>query len=874
MTRFWDWFARLAGIALAIVCVRAVLVERERSLQTPMPQVLDTEQSRSSEDTVTSKTNASAHAVKPVETVLGVAVRLVDRLDEAEISVPVLDELRIRTLLQAHWRKMRSPFVGPRSSVGRLVQQIGLSAAPRPSAERDPSEGHWHADPRLWGLDEGTYDQREAILAPAPSRMSWRVKLPERSVIETAPAAFDGEGEVTFEIAVVASGVRHVIGQRKVAQSKRWIDWRLDLSQFQGDVSVELSTSTAHESPLAAWGSPIVLSPGASRLPYNAVFIVVDAMRGDALASMHDVTEDATLNGAKNPPLDAWLPRMPEVAPNLDKLATRGVTFARAWTTAMWTRPATLAMLTGLRPRRLGLPVLELEPRSEQVRAFYEKHPPLWPLLMRAQGAVTRAVVNNMYLCGYVGVGVDTGFEAMTDYRYLTRDTPRITEDTVEWLKVHRDQRFALFINYASPHAPYVPESEYLQAIEAAPVRPDNKHARRYLAEIRKDDAGIGRVLDQLDALGLSAKTAIVVTADHGETMSEAHDWIVVDVAKGVPSGRFTHLSTMWDEAARVPMLFSLPGRISGNRRMSDAVQTTDIVPTLLDLLGVPIPEGLDGVSLLPVLDGKPIQARPVVVEGRGAESIRDGDWRLIVRSPVARRIHKGDFEFEKALELYNLADDPGERFDVSAANKEVVLQLRAELSRQLSSSRPTPFSKKGPVGGVVRVRFATAGRIAQLNGDLRLAGEGQLKIVSDEPTAIVKSTGPNAFHVAMLSKADATVGIKLLVEPAAADVRWQWTLDGAPWPNTAVFGGPLGVVAPKLAEGLDGVASDELVALQFPYVSAIGEIGMFVARELQLDSTVNLSESAQIEAQQAMQAWGYVRKTEVVKGGKQAQAH
>ena len=859
MTKFWDWFARLTGITLAVLSLRAVLVERDRSLSVPMPKV-EAELATPSDEHVPSRTKETA----PAAAVLGVAVRLVDRLDEAEISVPALDELRIRNLLHNHWRKLRSPFVGPSGSVGRLVQQIGLSAAPAVAAEKKADDGHWHADPRLWGLDEGTYDQREALLAPAPSRLSWRVKLPQNSVLETAPAAFDGEGEVTFEVAIVTGGERRVVGERKLSQSRRWIDWRLDLSQFKGDVSLELTTRAARESPLAAWGSPVVLAPGASRLPYNTVFIVVDAMRGDALASMHDAATDDAIRHAKHTPFDAWLPRMPEVAPNLDKLAGRGVTFTQAWTAAMWTRPATLAMLSGLRPHRLALPVLELEPRPEHVRAFYEKRPPLWPLLMRAQGAVTRAIINNMYLCGYVGVGVDTGFEAMTDHRYQTKDTALITDDTIEWLKAHRDERFTLFINYTSPHAPYVPESEFLQPIESAPVRPDNRQVRRYLAEIRKDDAGIGLVLEQLDALGLADKTAVVVTADHGETMSEAHDWVVVDVAKGVPSGRFTHLSTMWDEAARVPIVLSLPGRIAGGRRLTADVQTTDIVPTLLDLLGAPIPRDLDGASLLPLLDGKSMPDRPVVIEGRGAESIRQGDWRLIVRGPVARRIRKGDSEFEKALELYNVADDPGERVEVSASNRDVVARLQEELNRQLSSNKTAPASKGAP--GVVRLRFATAGRPAEVSGTIKLAAEGKLKVSPDESTAIVKSIGPNEYQVTLQSKADGTVGIKLLVEPADTEIRWQWTLDGAPWPKTAVFGGPLGILTPRLVEGLSGSNSDELVASQLPYISATRELGLFVARELRLDSTLSLSQSAQIEAQQAMQAWGYVRKPEVVK--------
>jgi len=603
-------------------------------------------------------------------------------------------------------------------------------------------------------------------------------------------------------------------------------------------------------------------------LPYNTLFIVVDAMRGDALASSHTAVDDVAIAGSAMPPFDAWLPRMPEVAPNLDRLASRGVTFAKAWTAAMWTRPATVAMLTGMRASRLGLPILELEPRPGQIRAFYDSRPPLYALMMRAEGAVTRALVNNMYLCGYVGVGVDTGFEAMTDYRYKTQDTPRITSDTLDWLRSHRDERFALFINYTSPHAPYVPEREYLEPIEAAAVKPGNRQVRRYLAEIRKDDAAIGRVLDELEKLGLADTTAIVVTADHGETMSEAHDWVAVDVAKDVPSGRFTHLSTMWDEAARVPIVMALPGRIAAGKRVTTEVQSTDIMPTLLDLEGIHVPSEVDGVSLLPTLDGKRIASRPVVIEGRGAQAIRDGDWRLIVRSPVARRLRKGENEFEKKLELYDLKEDPGERRDVSAAHGDVVERLQTELVRILSTNKvSTPASTKANSGsGTIRLRFATAGRSARIHGTLRVKGEGNLRVVSEGELVHVIPSGPGALGIDFQSEPDRVFGLQLMVEPADVDILWKWSLDDAPWPQKATFGGPLGVMIPVLSEGLSSALNDELVVAEQPYIAAKRELGIFVSRESRLDTSTSLSESAQREAQQAMQAWGYMRKTEQVK--------
>jgi arylsulfatase A-like enzyme len=739
-----------------------------------------------------------------------------------------------------------------------LVQQVGIASnKTQLPKDADTDDGHWRADPKLWGLDEGSYDQREAIIAPPTSHMSWRFSLPRKSTFQVAVAAFAGDGEVEFEIAVVAAGKRQVLLRKKVAKSRRWEDLSVDLVAFGGEVTLELTTA-GRDGTLGAWGSPVVTSPGASTLPYNVLFFVVDAMRSDALASVHDPEYDARLAAAKLPPLDAWLPPMPEVAPNLDRLASEGTTFANARTAAMWTRPATLAMLTGMRAGRLGLPILELEPRPSDVRAFYERNPPLWPLLMREHGAATRAVINNMYLCGYVGVGVDTGFESMTDHRYQVKDTEKITADTIGWLESHREDRFALFVNYVSPHAPYVPDPSDLEPIDHASPRPGNKQVRRYLAEIRKDDAAIGRVLERVNQLGLSSKTLVVVTADHGETLSEAHDWVAVDVAKGVHSGRFTHLSTMWEEAARVPLIFTLPGVISAKQRVTEQVQTTDILPTALDILGVDIPAGIDGMSLKPLLTGGSQRGRAAVIEGRGATSIIDGRWHYVQRSPIARRLQLHDVQVEKAVELYDLINDPGERQDVSSSNPDVLEQLKRGLAIRLTP--PTKADKHAEVSKATVHLQISAGTVSgNLAGSIVLTG-GQLSVASKNPAVSIDVKSPTTARVQTKLTPGALVDLDLTIEPASAVVDWDWQLAGNPWPQTAYYVGALGL-ARDLSKGIPASGSEIMVAAQPPYVVSTREQGIFVTRDSSNGAESTISQAAQAEAQQAMQAWGYVRR-------------
>lgn len=854
MKQLAEWTAQVITVALGIVSVRVGMVERSRSIDTPIPreQATSTTHQVSASNRPIKNPNANSEA-------WGVAYRMTDHIDEAEISVPDLDEPRTAGLLKSHWRRIRSPFVGSRSSRGHLVQQIGLAANRASSPKVDASsDGHWHADPRLWGLDEGSYDQREAIIAPPPSRMTWHLSLPEKSRFQTSLATFAGEGEVRFEVSVVSAGQRHSVLQRTISKSSRWEDLNIDLSRFGGDVSIELATLSRGGS-LAAWGSPIVTSPGASSLPYNVVFFVVDAMRSDALASVHDAEQDARISRAKLAPYDAWLPRMPEVAPNLDRLVIEGATFANAWTAAMWTRPATLAMLTGVRASRLGLPILELEPRPGDVRAFYATDRPLWPLLMRSHGAVTRAVINNMYLCGYVGVGVDTGFESLTDHRYQVKDTEKITADTLDWLESHRDDRFALFVNYVSPHAPHVPDVSDLDVIDHAPTRPLNKQVRRYLAEIRKDDAAIGRILQQLTKLNLSSKTLVIVTADHGETLSEAHDWVAVDVAKGVHSGRFTHLSTMWEEAARVPLIFALPGVIPPNRRIAEPVQTTDILPTVLELLRVDLPSNMDGISLKGLLTENSRSGHSAIIEGRGASAIIEGNWHFIQRSPVARRLQLGDVQIEKFVELYDLNEDPGERRDVSEKHSEIVEKLRRELNSRLAAS-PSAQKARSLSQATIHVRISSGEAQGDLVGEVAL-NDGRLVVGNAVQGLSVHAIGRNAFRLQTRMQPGALLDFDLTIEPASAAIAWKWQLAGREWPNTRYHVGALGLVR-DLSKGIPSNDND-MVASHAPYVSAVREQGIFVTRDTAGETESTVSEAAQAEAQQAMQAWGYVRRNE-----------
>ncbi|HEX3343619.1 MAG TPA: sulfatase-like hydrolase/transferase, partial [Polyangiaceae bacterium] len=482
-----------------------------------------------------------------------VTARLTERLPEARLDVPSLGAAE--QYLQPYWRKMRIPW----THLPGLSAQLAMTLSMRTSREQETQwsvltsgSDTWIPEARVWNMNEGSFDQREAVFAPAPATLSFPMELPPHARLRASPAILAAMPSTTvFEVALVdAAGAEHTVSTTRIAggDAKRWLDVDADLGAWGGQkVTLRLRTSSdkpaAYEKPwipprsddpdagaaeaplvpsvaLALWGDPVVVAKEPTRVPYDVLWIVVDALRPDVAASMHDAAEDAAALAAPSTPLEARLPAVPGLMPGIDHLAERGVRFTHAWSAGAWTRPGTLAMLTGERSSELGIDTREWILTPDAIAHYYATEPPLLPLILRKSGVETAAFVNNFFMAGFVTVGLDMGFERVTDHRYHLRDTAEITKDALGWLDGHAGSRFFLFVNYNSPHEPYEPPKEMQARVPPPPAGPRDRHVRDYMAEGAKDDAAIGTLLDKLDALGIAKDTLVLVTSDHGETLS------------------------------------------------------------------------------------------------------------------------------------------------------------------------------------------------------------------------------------------------------------------------------------------------------------------------------------------------------------------
>jgi arylsulfatase A-like enzyme len=538
--------------------------------------------------------------------------------------------------------------------------------------------------------------------------------------------------------------------------------------------------------------------------------------------------------------------------PGIDHLASRGVRFTHAWSAGAWTRPGTLAMLTGERSSELGIDTREWILTSEAISHYYATEPPLLPLILRKNGVETAAFVNNFFMAGFVTVGLDMGFERVTDHRYRVRDTAEITKDALGWLDAHAGSRFFLFVNYNSPHEPYDPPKEMVARIPPPPVGPRDRHVRDYMAEGAKDDAAIATLLDRLDTLGISKSTIVVVTSDHGETLSSAHGGYA---PKHMPV-RFHHAVGNFEETTRVPIVMALPGLLDGGRAVSERVRNVDIAPTLLELEGLEADPRMSGQSMMPLVRGqKETEARVVVTEGRGSRGILWGRWRLVVHELG-----------EQDDELYDLDEDPGERRNVARSHPDEVTEMKARLAAALANVRTAdaPPTDAAPLP-VVHMRFAGAGRVHHVTGTITV-GDGKHGASAfvegvGVPREGIRVDGPRVDFA--LDTAEASlVGFDLRVDPAGAPMAWQLFLDDAPWPADATFTGPFGLPA-VAANG--GIASDEGRAEAYspvlPVIDPSRDLGVFVTRDKAGDAasgTPTGGGEGAVEMQRMLQQWGY----------------
>ena len=313
-----------------------------------------------------------------------------DALGDAVLDVPSLSAAQ--PFITPYWRKMRAPWTHLSGRAASMALTLAFRTSQEPEkqlAVAVAGAASWVPKARIWNMNEGSFDERECILAPTPATISFRLTVPSRARLRLSPAVVSPLPQTTvFDVVVLdAAGSEHALSSTRIAgpDARNWGDLDLDLAAWGGQrVELRLKTSTDRPAPeerkwappvasdagtdagpadvlavptmsVALWGDPVIVAEQPTRVPYSVLWFVVDALRPDVVSSLHETTEDAAKLAAPHPPLDALLPRVPGLTPSIDALAARGVRFPHAWSAGTWTRAGTLAMLAGERTSELGV---------------------------------------------------------------------------------------------------------------------------------------------------------------------------------------------------------------------------------------------------------------------------------------------------------------------------------------------------------------------------------------------------------------------------------------------------------------------------------------------------------------------------------------
>ncbi len=266
-----------------------------------------------------------------------------------------------------------------------------------------------------------------------------------------------------------------------------------------------------------------------------------------------------------------------------------------------------------------------------------------------------------------------TVLETEPDQRQLTR---RYTQEAVAFIRKNRDQPFFLYYPNNFPHIPLFASADY-----------QGKSARGLYGDVVTElDWSVGQILQTVKELGIDENTLVIFTSDNGP-------WLPQKEEGGSAGLLFEGKGSTYEGGMRVPAIARWPGVIQPGQVTNAIATTMDLLPTLLTLAGVPLPKDrqLDGVDQSPVLRGeKPgVQDKVFYYNGRELYAIRKGAWKMhLTTRPSYSK--EPPVNHDPPL-LFQLENDPSEKYNVAAGHANIIADLMGEVERHRAGIAPVP---------------------------------------------------------------------------------------------------------------------------------------------------------------------------------------
>jgi arylsulfatase A-like enzyme/Tfp pilus assembly protein PilF len=390
--------------------------------------------------------------------------------------------------------------------------------------------------------------------------------------------------------------------------------------------------------------------------------------------------------------------------PNIDRLAGEGFLFRSATSQAPLTLPSHSSIFTGTYPLYHGV--------RDNGGFYLEADKMTLATVLKKAGWATSAFIGAFVLDSRWGL--NQGFDYYYDnfdfakYKTITLDSVQreggeVVKAFFDWFATNGQKKFFSWLHFYDPHTPYEPPEPYK-------TRYRNRLWGLYDGEIAYVDTLIGRVEDELKKAGVLDKTLIVIVGDHGESLGQHHE-----------TG---HGFFIYDATTSVPLIVKIPAPRLRGQTIWDQVESVDIMPTLLELLGLSIPKQVQGRSFLSLLAGKSA-----------------GPERLAYSETFYPRYHYGwselkslrstRFKFIQAPrpELYDLSQDPGEETNIFAASSDLGKRFARELQTLQEGMSAKEADQKGPrkLDNDAREKLMALGYIGGFTSNSKLTKTGNL---------------------------------------------------------------------------------------------------------------------------------------------------
>lgn len=540
-----------------------------------------------------------------------------DQVIRASINGSEIDRVRMRRRIDEY--RVEVPELALRAGDNRLELRYGYSRRVRDvydSLDRRELAVAWD-EVRLEGLDVavGTPAVRhtQELILPARTEVRYHLEGGPRRWLQLA--SITGPDEARLRVSWRTShGAEEMLAELAPGPSETMVELprctdtaRLSLTSVGGEVRIRRPV-VVRQGSAAAESARVTPRPFAGPPPTILVYLV-DTLRADRLGCY---------GGRRG------------LTPHLDALAEEGILFEDAVAQTSWTKPSVATILTGLPPVLHGVNTKQKR-LPDTVTTLAEA--------LRAGGYTTAAFTTNAYITREQGFA--QGFD---HFRFARARAHQVNRWALEWLdSTPADRPRFLYVHTIDPHAPYEPRPRFrskfaaevtdpsvgtfenIQALGRFEIDPTSAALAElealYDAEVAQNDHAFGQLLAGLKARDLLDTTLVVFLSDHGEEFND--------------HGSFGHGVTLYREMLNIPLAIRPPGGCSP-RRVSATVQHLDLMPTLLEVAGAPVPPNLEGCSLMQCFGSDAVEPPPrpaisyLAADTRVGFSVTTPSWKLV----------------------------------------------------------------------------------------------------------------------------------------------------------------------------------------------------------------------------------------------------